>query len=171
MRNRLLSPILLTAALLTAGCDEELTLAGTEVYMCQDRGGVCSERVLSLANSAGGAMWVAMFSFTHEDIAQALAAAAGRGVDVAVVVEARQDNPVVATLEAGGVRVRKDGNGSSMHHKFAVVDGEVVATGSYNWTSNGDYHNDENLVVLHSETVASDYAAEFLRIWDLGTTP
>ena len=171
MRHRLLFAILLTVAPLVVGCDEDLTLAGTEIYMCQDRGGVCSERVLSLANSAGGAMWVAMFSFTHEDIAQALAAAAGRGVDAAVVVETRQDNPVVATLEAGGVRVREDGNGSSMHHKFAVVDGEVVATGSYNWTSNGDYHNDENLVVLHSEDVASDFAAEFLRIWDLGTTP
>ena len=58
-----------------------------------------------------------------------------------------------------------------MHHKFAVVDGDVVATGSYNWTNNADFNNDENLVILHSEAVASDYAAEFLRVWDLGSEP
>ncbi len=139
--------------------------------MCRpDRGG-CSDRVLALANSANSALWVAVFSFTHEAIAESLVAAAARGVDVAVVVETRQETPVMPRLLEGGVRVREDGNGSSMHHKFVVVDGDVVATGSFNWTNNGDYNNDENLVILHSEGAAKQFAAEFLRVWDMGKEP
>ena len=169
------APLLLAFALAIPptliGCGEELPQAGTEIFMCRDYRGACSDRVIALAKSADDAMWVAVFSFTHEDIAESLIAAAGRGADVAVVVETRQETPVVPRLVAGGVRVRQDGNGSSMHHKFAVVDGDVVATGSFNWTANADYHNDENLVILHSEEVASDFAAEFLRVWDLGEEP
>jgi phosphatidylserine/phosphatidylglycerophosphate/cardiolipin synthase-like enzyme len=116
-------------------------------------------------------LWVAVFSFTHEAIAESLVAAAARGVDVAVVVETRQETPVMPRLLEGGVRVREDGNGSSMHHKFVVVDGDVVATGSFNWTNNADYNNDENLVILHSEGAAKQFAAEFLRVWDMGKEP
>lgn len=170
MRTPLLF-LLAISGLLAGGCGEDLPQAGTEIFMCQDRGGVCSDRVIALANSADSAMWVAVFSFTHDAIAEALAAAAGRGVDVAVVVETRQETPVVPRLVAGGVRVKQDGNGSSMHHKFAVVDGDVVATGSFNWTANADFHNDENLVILHSKEVAEQFAAEFIRVWDLGEAP
>jgi len=139
--------------------------------MCRPDRGSCSDRVLALANSANSALWVAVFSFTHEAIAESLVAAAARGVDVAVVVETRQETPVMPRLLEGGVRVREDGNGSSMHHKFVVVDGDVVATGSFNWTNNADYHNDENLVILHSEGAAKQFAAEFLRVWDMGKEP
>ena len=139
--------------------------------MCRPDRGSCSDRVLALANSANSALWVAVFSFTHEAIAESLVAAVARGVDVAVVVETRQETPVMPGLLEGGVRVREDGNGSSMHHKFVVVDGDVVATGSFNWTNNADYNNDENLVILHSEGAAKQFAAEFLRVWDMGKEP
>ena len=35
-----------------------------------------------------------------------------------------------------------------MHNKFAVIDDEIVLTGSFNWTSAAANNNQENLVVV-----------------------
>ena len=106
------------------------------------------------------------------DAADALVATARRGIEVYVVVEKQQqDLAVLRTLTEGGVDVRVDGNGSAMHHKFVVVDGVILATGSFNWTQNAEHRNDENLVVLYDEDVAAAFAGEFQRVWDEGVEP
>ena len=162
-------PLALAGLLSVVCCADELPSAQTEVYFCQEGG--CVERALGLATEAEGSLWVAMYSFTHDELAQGLAAAAGRGVEVFVLLERSQASPVVRVLTEGGVSVRLDGNGKAMHHKFAVVDDRLVATGSFNWTVNGAFQNDENLVVLHSEEVAGRFATEFLRVWEEGSEP
>lgn len=50
-----------------------------------------------------------------------------------------------------------------MHHKMAVIDGNLVVSGSYNWTNGGTSKNDENLLVL--DDVAPVFGAEFERLW------
>jgi phosphatidylserine/phosphatidylglycerophosphate/cardiolipin synthase-like enzyme len=50
-----------------------------------------------------------------------------------------------------------------MHHKFCVLDGSIVITGSMNPTVNAQTKNDEHLVVLRSRTLAAAYARE----WDI----
>jgi phosphatidylserine/phosphatidylglycerophosphate/cardiolipin synthase-like enzyme len=44
-----------------------------------------------------------------------------------------------------------------MHNKVGIFDSLYVATGSYNWTSNGTRKNDENLVVLEGVGLANAY--------------
>jgi len=51
-----------------------------------------------------------------------------------------------------------------------IVDGYVIITGSYNWSSSAEDSNDENCLVLKSQSIAGLYIAEFDRIWDQ-TTP
>ncbi|MEM1518588.1 MAG: phospholipase D-like domain-containing protein, partial [Nitrososphaerota archaeon] len=68
-------------------------------------------------------------------------------------------------LKNAGVDIRIDGNPDLMHHKFAVIDDEVVITGSYNWSAAAEDKNDENLVVLRDEEVAQLYRKEFERVW------
>lgn len=55
-----------------------------------------------------------------------------------------------------------------MHHKFCVIDNEVVITGSYNWTASADKRNNENLLVIHDAKIAQEYSAEFNRLWNIG---
>jgi len=55
-------------------------------------------------------------------------------------------------------------SGDKLHHKFAVLDDQKVLTGSYNWTASGLRTNDENLLVIFSAVVASDYLTEMNRL-------
>jgi phosphatidylserine/phosphatidylglycerophosphate/cardiolipin synthase-like enzyme len=70
-------------------------------------------------------------------------------------------------LHTGGVMVRSLGvsEQSLMHHKFAVFDDRLVATGSYNWTQTAERANYENLVFLDDPEVVTRFQREFNRLW------
>jgi phosphatidylserine/phosphatidylglycerophosphate/cardiolipin synthase-like enzyme len=38
-----------------------------------------------------------------------------------------------------------------MHHKFVIIDGETVETGSPNWTRTASRHNRENMLIITKE--------------------
>ncbi|MGH9403075.1 MAG: phospholipase D-like domain-containing protein [Terriglobia bacterium] len=61
---------------------------------------------------------------------------------------------------------RKDGP-SKMHHKFAIIDGRVALTGSYNWTKESELSNYENLVVIAEPRVVANYTREFESLWEI----
>jgi phosphatidylserine/phosphatidylglycerophosphate/cardiolipin synthase-like enzyme len=63
------------------------------------------------------------------------------------------------------VDVRLDGNPALMHHKFMVVDGGLVLTGSYNWSTAAEDRNDENIVIIRDRHVAEAFTQEFNRLW------
>lgn len=52
-----------------------------------------------------------------------------------------------------------------MHHKFAVLDGRVVITGSYNWTFASEERNHENVVLLREPKLIETYHHEFEALW------
>jgi phosphatidylserine/phosphatidylglycerophosphate/cardiolipin synthase-like enzyme len=52
-----------------------------------------------------------------------------------------------------------------MHHKFAVIDGKTLLTGSYNWTRSAADFNEENVVVTDDPRLVSSFAAEFEKLW------
>lgn len=111
---------------------------------------------------------VAMYAFTDSDLAWALVRARERGVEVRVRLDKGQAAGKYSKsrfLAGRGLAVRLHQGGGLMHHKFAVIDGRVVVTGSYNWTDNAEEENDENALVIADSEVAAVYAAEFERLW------
>ncbi|HBQ20318.1 MAG: hypothetical protein A2Z91_05765 [Deltaproteobacteria bacterium GWA2_38_16] len=56
-----------------------------------------------------------------------------------------------------------------MHHKYMVIDGTDVWSGSYNWSRNAEFNTFENVVHYSGEElseVAQSYTENFLNIWD-----
>ena len=51
-----------------------------------------------------------------------------------------------------------------MHDKFCVIDNQVVITGSYNWTTNAEFKNDENITVQKDPEQATIYTLEYKRL-------
>lgn len=59
--------------------------------------------------------------------------------------------------------------GDLLHHKFGVVDGHRVITGSQNWSEAANGLNDENLLVIDNRTVAAHFEREFDRLYTHAT--
>ena len=69
-----------------------------------------------------------------------------------------------AELEAAGGRVFVVED-RLMHHKFCILDGRDVLTGSYNWTHRAAHHNEENLVLTTGDPeLARHFLREFARL-------
>jgi cardiolipin hydrolase len=54
-----------------------------------------------------------------------------------------------------------------MHHKFAVVDGRRLITGSLNWTLTAIQSNKENILVTEEPDLVLPFITEFQRLWDV----
>ena len=55
----------------------------------------------------------------------------------------------------------KDNREALMHNKFCIFDDRIISTGSFNPTVNGNTKNNNNLVIVESETLAKNYEDEF----------
>ena len=60
-----------------------------------------------------------------------------------------------------------DGQGV-LHHKFGLYDGELLETGSYNYSVNANLNNFENLLFSTSSDDLAGYQAEFDSLYGLG---
>jgi len=144
------------------------TVSGAEA-VCFSRVERCDGLLIRLIDGARSRVYVAIYILTRDSLAQALIRARERGVEVRVVMEEREaygQGSDYLALKGAGVDVRLDGNPALMHHKFMVIDGEVVVTGSYNWSSAAEERNDENIIVIRDPRVAGEYEREFARIWE-----
>lgn len=52
-----------------------------------------------------------------------------------------------------------------MHHKFAVVDGQRLITGSLNWTLTAVQSNLENILITEERDLVQPFIEEFHRLW------
>ena len=114
---------------------------------------------------------LALYSLTHDAITLNIIDAHKAGVTVRVLIDVAQAGSRYADdeqLEEAGIevyRIRSD-KGGLMHHKFAIMDGISLFTGSFNWTSGGNDRNSENLILLHNGKLIKQFQAEFNHLWD-----
>lgn len=120
-------------------------------------------------NDAKETLYIAAYQYTNLDIIRAVVAAKKRGVKVAVVLDKTQANgDSQATMVASGIDCRIDSRFKIMHHKFIVVDGKHVESGSFNFTLSADKANAENALYLKD---VPDIAAKYKAQWDWVNTP
>lgn len=120
---------------------------------------------------------LALYMITAPELATAIIAAEKRGVKVRLITDARQRKrwSQTSTLEKNHVPVwhlylRKgpdDASDPQFHHKFAVIDGHTVLTGSFNWTVMADQSNHENMLVIRDRHIAAAYTEAFERAFNL----
>ncbi|MEK6958858.1 MAG: phospholipase D family protein [archaeon] len=142
------------------------SVGNSEVYFCPEDH--CGDQLISKINSAQTTVDIAIYSFTHDGLGAAVIAAKQRGVSVRVVFDndqAANDYSEDEKFMAEGILVKKRNGSGYMHNKFTVIDGNFVATGSFNYSANADEKNDENLIFLWSKDLAAKYTAEFEELW------
>ena len=125
--------------------------------------------IIEQLNKAQKSIDIAMYYFTDRDLANAVIDAHNRGVKVRVYLDKDQREAKYSKsryLAKHGISIRYSDNPYVMHHKFCVIDSEVVITGSYNWTASAGERNNENLLVIRDPPIASRYEQEFNRLWN-----
>ena len=132
-------------------------------------GETCLGAILDQLEDARRSIDVCVFTITDDRIARALLAAHERGIKLRVITDndkANDEGSDVWKLERAGIPVRVDRTEWHMHHKFAVFDGRIALTGSYNWTRGAARNNEENLVLCEDERFVTAFRWEFERLWE-----
>lgn len=161
MRRTALAPLL--AALLAAPASAQ----APEAYFSPFDD--CEARAMAVLDSARRTLDIAQYNIRNERFITKLEEVRARGVQVRIVVCAKQAEKEYNTLddviEQKGfdlVRFRNTrADFAIMHNKFTIVDDATVMTGSYNWNETAQEVNDENMLVLRDPALAAAYKAEF----------
>jgi phosphatidylserine/phosphatidylglycerophosphate/cardiolipin synthase-like enzyme len=151
-------------ALAVLGPPRALAAEAAEVYFSPNGG--CTAAVVREVGAARETIHVQAYSFTSAPIAQALAQAKERGVQVEVILDKSNRTARYSGadyLVHHGIPTRIDSAHAIAHNKVMIIDSAVVLTGSFNFTAAAERHNAENLLVLRDPKLA----AEYLRNWKL----
>ncbi|SEB26312.1 PLD-like domain-containing protein [Variovorax sp. YR216] len=181
---RLLAPALLIALASAAHArgpapsvpDLPATHESVEVAFSPDGG--AEGLVIQVIGSANSSIRLAAYSFTSPSVVRALLDAKRRGVDVAVVVDHKNnltESRTHASREAlnllinAGIPTRTVSVYAIHHDKYIVVDGRHVETGSFNFTAAAAKRNSENVLVVRNDpALAAQYIAHWQSRWAQG---
>src|SRR3989344_7387658 len=136
-----------------------------EVRFCPEDN--CADLVVEELLKAKKSIHFMTFSFTHPLIVDLLIAKNKEGVIVEGATEAQRRNmqyEAYPKLIENGISVSLDTNKYLLHHKVFIIYENTVITGSFNPSKNGDENNDENLIVIHSPSIAKLFVEEFGRL-------
>lgn len=149
------------------------------VQACFSPQGRCSAQIVREIDNAKREIFVAVYAFTSDDLASALVQAKKRGVTVQVIIDREFDavndrskgklleGQRIPVRRASGVRATPAKESGLMHQKFAVIDRQLVFSGSYNWTHSADKLNYENLLLFRDAApLAEEYRRVFLNLWE-----
>ena len=135
-------------------------------------GGGIAARIVQEIQRARISIDIAIYTFTETEIANALIAAKNRGVAIRIIADSEEAigaGSVIPRLEKAGFQLKRTaGIGTGiMHNKYAIFDGQVLLTGSYNWSFSAENSNFENAIFVRDPAVISSYQANFVSIWKL----
>jgi len=161
MKRVVLTLLVLMAA--ASGCDFKTgPLPPIDIYF-SPKGGA-ADAVVRALDAAKQTVFVQAYSFTNKAIAEALLHAHQRGIVVHVILDKSviKDRYSEADFVANsGISVLIDAKHPIAHNKIMIIDGEVVITGSFNFTNQAEDHNAENLLVIHDRGMAEQYLANW----------
>lgn len=76
-----------------------------------------------------------------------------------------QINSQIGRLRRNGIPVRCNSSSFWMHHKFAIVDEQLLITGSFNWTNQAIMGNNENIIITNNKNFVTPLRKEFNILW------
>jgi hypothetical protein len=119
----------------------------------------CEEALISHITRARFSVHCAFFDLDLKKLINLLDKKS-KNIDVKLVLDS--DNYFKQTKD---VPIVLDDKNQLSHNKFCVIDNNLVATGSFNPTENGNNKNNNNLITINSRFLAENYEDEFQELW------
>lgn len=172
------TPIRSIAAILLLGISigiayEEIVVIGTwhssnsetdKVNVCFTPPSGCGSLIAKEISKANQSIFVQAYGLTSRGIIQQLKEAYNRGVEVHVLLDGgnlSNNNSIYKELKVHGIDVGIDKMPGIAHNKVMIIDKRKVITGSFNFTTDADTRNAENVVLIDD----ADIAAKYLAYW------
>jgi phosphatidylserine/phosphatidylglycerophosphate/cardiolipin synthase-like enzyme len=107
---------------------------------------------------------LASYALTDPIVIDALNDAERRGVVVRVVLDPRERHDFARLGDlSDNVRIKR--GGPFMHLKAYDIDGELLRTGSANFSTSGENAQDNDLIVIHKADAAAKFELHFEQMW------
>lgn len=128
-------------------------------------------RLIRSIKSAKKSIRIAMAWFTNGALFEELLRAMNNNIQVELILlddvinwqPYAPDFNIINHHENGSIRIACRSKGF-MHHKFCIIDSDLLITGSYNWTYYAETRNIENIVVSDDAKLIDAYCDEFSRL-------
>lgn len=131
-------------------------------------GNDCLNAITDALRNARTNVLICVFTISDNRITREIINCHKRGVNLKVITDndkTYDKGSDIEWLHNEGIQVKVDKTDKHMHHKFAVVDNELLITGSYNWTRSAAEYNEENILVTNNEKNIKAYVGEFEKLW------
>ena len=156
------------------GTTPKLTINGIAVenyFAPEDK---VADKIVPRLQAAAKKIDFMAFSFTDDNLGQAILNRAKAGVKVRGVFEntgSETQYSEYGAMKKAELDVWQDGNPYLMHHKVFIVDDKTVIFGSYNFSASANTENDENLLIVDDAALAAQFTAEFMRVYEQAKNP
>ena len=126
------------------------------------------DAIVAEINQARESLCICVFTISDNLISEAIKNAHSRNVKVRIITDDDKTfdrGSDIYELKEFGIPIRTDNTRNHMHHKFAVVDRELLMTGSYNWTRSAFKYNHENIMLISDANAVDCFCQEFDKLW------
>lgn len=129
----------------------------------ENRVNLIEQGLIETINQAQRSLDIAIYELDLDRVGDAILAARDRGVAVRLVTDSDTlaEDDTLIRLNQARLPLIADERTDIMHHKFVVVDGKTIWTGSWNFTQNDTFRNNNNALVIQSPELARNYTTEF----------
>ncbi len=131
-------------------------------------GDTCRNVIIQQIRNAVNNLQICVFTISDDTITEAILTSHKRGTDVKIITDndkSLDEGSDIEQIARQGIAVKMDRTTNHMHHKFMVVDGKALITGSYNWTRSAAKFNHENILFTRETGVVKSFLKEFDQLW------
>ncbi|CAH1400863.1 unnamed protein product [Nezara viridula] len=125
--------------------------------------------ILGFINNCQKNLDVCIYIITAKLFGDCIINAHRRGVKVRVIADSDMSfsaQSLINTFRAGDIPTRQRMSPFIMHHKFVIVDSEVLINGSMNFTMTGAFCNWENVMITTQPELVNSFQKAFNSLWE-----
>lgn len=131
-------------------------------------GNDCVNAIIDTLRNAKKSVNICVFTISDDKITAEIIACHRKGISVKVLTDNEKLHDLGSDIEKlakMGLAVRIDNTTAHMHHKFMIVDNQILVNGSYNWTRSAALSNEENIIVSDDKNLVAAFSKQFEKMW------
>ncbi len=164
--------------------DSQVTIKFSPILKSQPWQNSTNGLIAQTLADANSSIDLALFVFFDQSLANTLLKASQQGVEIRALLDQefafrnysegldmlgvartrkcsyeKHNQPWQKPINTVGVPVLPKGD--KLHHKFAIINQDIVLTGSHNWSDAANHKNDETLIIIQNPLIAKHFQREF----------